>query len=90
MSKFYSCICCNIQYQNTGYNFYTLCNDCFNEFDNQKMNGRFSFGTIPYHENVRDFIASQNCTHNNKHNMINSFYNRLYSEIKPELTTQKD
>lgn len=35
------CACCHEQYAMGYYNFHNLCDSCFNQFDNQKMKGRF-------------------------------------------------
>ena len=40
-----------------GWNFYNLCNECFGEFDSQKMSGRLS-GQSDYYENVQDWIEA--------------------------------
>ncbi len=55
-----TCIKCKEKYQRGIFDFYSLCNKCFAEFDSQKMKGRFSFGKIPYYENAQQWIESLN------------------------------
>lgn len=69
MSDQLTCICCNKVYTNNNFNFHDLCHLCFNHYDNQKMNGRFSiFSSTPlvYIESSKQFVESGLCTHDNK------------------------
>lgn len=76
------CHCCSKKYEIGNYNFYHLCDECFNQFDNQKMNGRFSFGKVDYYENVKDFINAKICTHDCEINNIKNFYCMLQGAAK--------
>jgi hypothetical protein len=67
------CICCHQTYEMERYDFYHLCRPCFNEFDNQKMQGRFSFGQINYFESDKDFVDTKLCQHGEQTNLIKDF-----------------
>jgi hypothetical protein len=62
-----TCVCCNRKYRIEWYNYYDLCDYCFIQFDNQKMNGRFGGEDwrrmIFYTENVNEFLNKKICTH---------------------------
>ena len=57
------CIRCNKKYERGVWDFYSLCNECFQLFDNQKMKGRFSIllggkKNLKWHESVEEWIKN--------------------------------
>lgn len=66
MEYTFVCECCYKIYVNNFCDLHKLCENCFDSFNNQKMDGRWS--SCPrirgsYFENSRDFIRSKLCTH---------------------------
>lgn len=62
------CKCCNKDYKVQTYDFHKLCNNCFNQYDNQKMEGRFAamiggYKQIAYHESSDEFVSAKVCLH---------------------------
>lgn len=55
------CIKCGEEYKRGSWDFYSLCNECFGEFDSQKMRGRFSGFSgekFPHFEDVSAWLES--------------------------------
>ena len=85
----YTCKCCEKEYELTGgyEGCYTLCNPCFNRYDNQKMNGRFkpllTGEPFPpkeeYTESSDEFAESGRCTHEYVDNRMHNFYGSIRS-----------
>lgn len=65
MTNTYTCKCCKNEYTKTKCDFHNLCDMCFNQFDSQKMKGRFNFTGKPvfYFEHPSDFIEANICIH---------------------------
>lgn len=57
------CRCCKKEWTPADWNFYDLCDECFSEFDTQKMRGRFSSlngqEQIAYFESADEWIQSR-------------------------------
>lgn len=56
------CAACGATWISRSFNFYGLCQDCFEKFDAQKMSGRFSsmFGSpIQYYESSEKWIKAR-------------------------------
>lgn len=79
------CKCCNASYEKGTYNFYNLCNPCFNQFDNKKMEARFApltglkydVATRGNSEDSDAFVRGGECTHTEDINLIQSFISAL-------------
>jgi hypothetical protein len=83
-----ACICCGVTYEISNWDFYSLCNQCFNQFDNQKMRGRFSYlcngpeeGQF-YTESPAEYVKAQICTHNEGNNNMKKFLGHLEEKFK--------
>jgi hypothetical protein len=67
------CRCCHKQYERGDWDFYSLCDPCFANFDRIKMQARFGMiapwlkeGKLEYNMDVEDvelFIKSGTCPH---------------------------
>lgn len=59
----FDCIKCGVKYtpQPHQWIFYKLCDDCFRDFDRQKMDGRYSHKEgeeITHYEDVKEWVKS--------------------------------
>lgn len=83
-----NCRCCQMEYTVKSFDFHNLCDNCFVQYDNQKMQGRFAplTGTNPefYTESVSEFIESGRCTHLSS----DSFMDAFLTAAREHLATQ--
>lgn len=97
------CACCHAQYEIYYCNFHNLCDSCFNQFDNQKMRGRFgqlrAFAdqgkedqpkSEPefYTESSKEFIKSGRCTHSETTNKMQNVIDFIRGQLVNDQSTK--